>query len=598
MGAEASQPAVPAIEAGETPTPTSAVQPDGTPRALVIVGPSGVGKGTLISRLVEGREHEFGFSVSHTTRQPRTGEKHGVDYMFTSKEQFAKDVAEGRFLEYAQVHNNLYGTSLAAVRKVLEQGKVCLLDIDVQGARSVRRTPLRAIFVFVAPPSLEDLAKRLVGRGTESVAQIKKRQEAAKDEINSLNEKGLYDYLIINDNLEEAVEKLRYIAERCLAGLDPEPGQVPESVIIEDAPLPELQLPTDYQPSKAGSDQATAADPATPEPQQPSASLAVPSASPSTARGGSEDQQAAGPSSLLPGSSTSDSSADNSSGQQGPGGGQQGPREVAAPGAVAPLGMQQWEGKVALVTGASSGIGWATCEALALAGMRVIAVARRRERLEALHAHMASLNVPLSHFLPVVCDITKDLEINTLTRIVAKRWPEAGGVDVLVNNAGMSRNDASLMNGNVNSWVEMLSTNVLGTAMTTRVVVQDMRRRGQWGHIINMVGLSGHRIPDGPQGGGFYCATKAAVKTLTEGLRQEARGEGVPLRVSAISPGIVETEFFAVRAYGDKQTAQKTTSALKCLQPADIAQAVLWCLSSPPHVEVNDVVLRPTEQLV
>ncbi|GFH14637.1 uncharacterized protein HaLaN_10734 [Haematococcus lacustris] len=134
--------------------------------------------------------------------------------------------------------------------------------------------------------------------------------------------------------------------------------------------------------------------------------------------------------------------------------------------------------------------------------------------------------------------------------------------------------------------------------MTTRVVVQDMRRRGQWGHIINMVGLSGHRIPDGPQGGGFYCATKAAVKTLTEGLRQEARGEGVPLRVSAISPGIVETEFFAVRAYGDKQTAQKTTSALKCLQPADIAQAVLWCLSSPPHVEVNDVVLRPTEQLV
>lgn len=85
----------------------------------------------------------------------------------------------------------------------------------------------------------------------------------------------------------------------------------------------------------------------------------------------------------------------------------------------------------------------------------------------------------------------------------------------------MSRNDASLLDGNVASWVEMLSTNVLGTAMTTKAVVQDMRRRGQWGHIINMVGLSGHRIPDGPQGGGFYCATKSAVKTITEGLRQE-----------------------------------------------------------------------------
>eukprot|EP00955_Chlamydomonas_euryale_P076557 362713-Chlamydomonas_euryale.AAC.20 len=113
-----------------------------------------------------------------------------------------------------------------------------------------------------------------------------------------------------------------------------------------------------------------------------------------------------------------------------------------------------------------------------------------------------------------------------------------------------------------------------------------------------MVGLSGHRIPDGPAGGGFYCGTKAAVKMMTEGLRQEARGRGVPLRVSAISPGIVETEFFAVKTYGDEAAARAATDAFQCLQPDDVAQAILWCLSAPDHVEVNDIVVRPSAQML
>ncbi|EFJ51130.1 hypothetical protein VOLCADRAFT_73358 [Volvox carteri f. nagariensis] len=210
---------------------------------------------------------------------------------------------------------------------------------------------------------------------------------------------------------------------------------------------------------------------------------------------------------------------------------------------------------------------------------------------------MHAMGVPLVNFLPVVCDITKEAEVATLPKIVAKRWPECG-VDVLINNAGMSRNDASLFDGNIGSWVEMLSTNVLGTCMMTRAVVQDMKRRGTYGHIINMIGLSGHRIPDGPQGGGFYAATKSAVKTITEGLRQEARGAGLPLRVSGISPGVVETEFFAVRAFGDAEATRKATSAFKCLQPVDVADAVMWCLSCPDHMEVNDIIVRPTEQLI
>lgn len=99
-------------------------------------------------------------------------------------------------------------------------------------------------------------------------------------------------------------------------------------------------------------------------------------------------------------------------------------------------------------------------------------------------------------------------------------------------------------------------------------------------------------------GGTFFSATKFAVKALTEGLRQEARAAKVPLRVSGISPGTVETEFFTVRAFGDAEAAKAVTSSMKCLEPADIASAILWCLSAPPHMEVNDIVIRPSEQMI
>lgn len=156
-----------------------------------------------------------------------------MHYFFTTKEQFAAEIAEGKFLEYAEVHGNIYGTSRAAVDTVLDGGRVCILDVDVQGARALRRSHTNAIFVFVAPPSLEDLARRLAGRGTETAEQIHLRMSNAKGEINTLNEKGLYDYLVINDDLEGATLKLKAVAARAAAGLGPEPGHVPESVIIE-----------------------------------------------------------------------------------------------------------------------------------------------------------------------------------------------------------------------------------------------------------------------------------------------------------------------------------------------------------------------------
>jgi len=240
MGSEVSAPANPSTASAEgppeTPTvshPTETRETLSRPRALVIVGPSGVGKGTLIKRLRDGND-KFGFSTSHTTRQPRPGEKHGEHYFFTTKEQFAADIAEDKFLEYAEVHGNIYGTSRMGVERVLDTGRVCILDVDVQGARALRRSGLVGIFVFITPPSLEDLARRLAGRGTETPEQIHLRMSNAKGEINTLNEKGLYDYLIINDDLEAATEKLRQIAARAADGLGPEPGQVPESVIIEE----------------------------------------------------------------------------------------------------------------------------------------------------------------------------------------------------------------------------------------------------------------------------------------------------------------------------------------------------------------------------
>ncbi|RLM98416.1 guanylate kinase 1-like [Panicum miliaceum] len=136
-------------------------------KPVVISGPSGVGKGTLIAKLMKDYPSKFGFSVSHTTRSPREKEIDGVHYHFTERSKIEKDISEGKFLEFAHVHGNVYGTSIEAVESVTDEGKRCILDIDVQGARSVRASSLEAIFIFVCPPSFEELEKRLRARYPE-----------------------------------------------------------------------------------------------------------------------------------------------------------------------------------------------------------------------------------------------------------------------------------------------------------------------------------------------------------------------------------------------------------------------------------------------
>eukprot|EP00775_Hariotina_reticulata_P012850 gene12850-12977_t len=152
---------------------------------VVICGPSGVGKGTLISKLMQRYSNRFGFSVSHTTRGPRPGEEHGVHYFFTDQASMQPQVEGGMFLEHALVHGNMYGTSLAAVARVSAEGKHCVLDIDVQGAQQVRRSAVGdlSLFIFIAPPSHEELERRLRNRGTESEEKVLQRLSNAEAEI-------------------------------------------------------------------------------------------------------------------------------------------------------------------------------------------------------------------------------------------------------------------------------------------------------------------------------------------------------------------------------------------------------------------------------
>lgn len=245
--------------------------------------------------------------------------------------------------------------------------------------------------------------------------------------------------------------------------------------------------------------------------------------------------------------------------------------------------MDRWKGRVALVTGASSGIGYAVAADLARAGMRVVAVARRRERLDALVREL-----PDAEVLAVPADLRAEEQILGLFEQVRR---ELGGVDVLVNNAGLGHREP-LSEGQTDKWREMLDVNVLALCVCTREALQDMRRRGDEGHVVHIGSMSGHRVPSGS---GFYAATKFAVRALTEALRQELREAGSRIRVSAISPGFVETEFTAL-FHRSEEKAKEVHSSYPVLQSADVASAVRYALSAPAHMQVHDILIRPTDQ--
>lgn len=180
---------------------------------IVLSGPSGVGKGTVCGAL---REHDtdIKYSVSATTRQPRAGETDGVSYFFKSKEEFERMIAEGEMLEFAQYVNNYYGTPRAYVEDMIARGHDVILEIEVQGALQVKETFPEGVFIFLMPPSLNELRSRIEGRGTESGDLIDSRMTVAKDEIELMDK---YDYVVENDQVDLAVERIKSIvtAENC-----------------------------------------------------------------------------------------------------------------------------------------------------------------------------------------------------------------------------------------------------------------------------------------------------------------------------------------------------------------------------------------------
>ncbi|MDD3381931.1 MAG: guanylate kinase [Bacilli bacterium] len=172
---------------------------------VVLSGPSGVGKGTVRSALFKIENHNLVYSVSVTTRKPRGQEKEGIDYYFVSEDEFIKKVDKGEFLEYTKFVGNYYGTLKESIDSKLSEGSEVILEIEVDGALQVKEKMPGAVFVFIAPPSLKDLEKRLIERGTESSYELQARLEKAKNELKLAY---LYDYIVINDTVENAADKI------------------------------------------------------------------------------------------------------------------------------------------------------------------------------------------------------------------------------------------------------------------------------------------------------------------------------------------------------------------------------------------------------
>jgi guanylate kinase len=179
---------------------------------VVLSGPSGVGKSTISAEAV--RRTGARFSVSATTRPPRAGEVDGQHYFFVDRPTFERMAEEGKFLEHAEVFGQLYGTPAAPVRKAIEGGKTVLLDIDVQGGLQVARAMPDATFILIVPPSMEELRRRLSGRGSEDPAALERRLAKAQQEIDTATKSGVYKDVVVNDDLAKAIDEVVRIVER------------------------------------------------------------------------------------------------------------------------------------------------------------------------------------------------------------------------------------------------------------------------------------------------------------------------------------------------------------------------------------------------
>ena len=247
--------------------------------------------------------------------------------------------------------------------------------------------------------------------------------------------------------------------------------------------------------------------------------------------------------------------------------------------------MGKLKGQTVFITGASSGIGLACARAFAAEGARLLIAARRLDRLTALAPELRRLGAADTH--EVSLDVQKRSEVQQRIDDLPGEWRD---IDILINNAGLSRGLDKLYEGNIDDWEEMIDTNVKGLLYVTRAVVPGMVKRGR-GHVVNLGSTAGRlTYPSGA----VYCATKAAERVITEGLREDVLG--TPIRVTTVDPGMVETEFSEVRFRGDAARAAKVYENLTPLRAEDVADAIVFAVTRPAHVNIAEILLTPVDQ--
>jgi len=241
--------------------------------------------------------------------------------------------------------------------------------------------------------------------------------------------------------------------------------------------------------------------------------------------------------------------------------------------------------QIVCITGASSGIGAACAQAFAREGARLILSARRKDRLDTIARRLIADHAVHIHTMEL--DVTNKNRVEEVFSSLPPKWR---AIDILVNNAGLSRGLNKLHEGSTRDWDEMIDTNIKGLLYVTRAVLPGMVERNS-GHVINIGSIAGHQTyPNG----NVYCATKFAVDGLTQALKMDLLGTAV--RVTSVDPGLVETEFSIVRFRGDESRAKTVYQNLQPLTPEDIADAVVFCATRPPHVQVAEIVVMPTAQ--
>nr|QCG74692.1 farnesol dehydrogenase-like protein [Xylotrechus quadripes] len=248
------------------------------------------------------------------------------------------------------------------------------------------------------------------------------------------------------------------------------------------------------------------------------------------------------------------------------------------------LSMDRWVGKVAVVTGASSGIGEAVAEQLVEKGLKVVGLARRKERLDEL---AKKLEGKKGKFQGIKTDLKKEEDILNAFKLIKEK---IGPVHILINNAGATKGD-TLSDGSTETWINTFKLNVIGLCIATREAIRDMKANNVDGHIVHMNSLLGHQVMNFPQLN-VYPATKFAITALAETLRLELNGQKSKIKITSISPWMVETEIMP-----DFLKSEEIRKSGKILEAEQIADSIVYALSTPPHVQIQEVIIRPVLDL-